>query len=226
MLQPNDRILFQGDSVTDTGREREVAGANAGPAMGRGYALFASAHLLAEQPGAGYQFLNRGISGNNVTELAARWQVDCLDLAPDVLSVLIGVNDSGHAELAASERHVPHDAYEATYRRIIAAARQANPALRLVLCEPFAIKAGPVTDGWIADVRRRGEIVRKLAAELDAVFVPFQQVFDEALELAGPEHWMPDGFHPTVAGHMRMARCWLEHVGVAVGEGIATNEHE
>ena len=218
MLQPNDRILFQGDSITDAGRDRTVTGANQLHGLGRGYALMAGATLLADAPDAGYEVLNRGVSGDRVLELTERWQADCLALEPTVVSLLVGVNDTGHAALTDSERHVPLPAYEKAYRDLL----EALPAhVRLVLGEPFAIKAGPVTDGWIADVRKRAALVREIAREYDAVLVPYQQMFDDALKLAGPEHWMPDGFHPSPAGHMLMARTWLACVQVATPAGAS-----
>ncbi|MEX0886838.1 MAG: GDSL-type esterase/lipase family protein, partial [Phycisphaeraceae bacterium] len=137
---------------------------------------------------------------------------DALALEPTVVSILVGVNDTGHAALADSERHVPLPAYEKAYRGLLDALPE---GARVVLGEPFALKAGPVTDGWIVDVRKRASLVRQLAGEYDAVFVPYQQMFDDALKLAGPDHWMPDGFHPSPAGHMLMARAWLERVHAA-----------
>ena len=95
-IKPGDTILFQGDSITDAGRKRDDSAANSDVAMGRGYAWLAAAQLLIEKPDAGLKIFNRGISGNKVYQLAERWQADCLDLKPNVLSILIGVNDFWH----------------------------------------------------------------------------------------------------------------------------------
>lgn len=209
-LQPRERILLIGDSITDAGRSRDVPHANDRPALGAGYAMLAAAELLAEQPGAALEIFNRGISGNRVTDLAERWRADCLDLRPTLLSVLIGVNDTWHGF-----KHgvgVPLDEYERVYRDLLKQAVAELEPLRLVLCEPFVLRTGQVTDAWFPEFDQRREIVRKLADEFDAIFVPFQAMFDRACEQAPPSYWAGDGVHPTLAGHRRMSRLWVEKV--------------
>ncbi len=211
MFQPDDVVLFQGDSITDAGRARDAKAANDPGALGRGYVYFTAAMLRAKHPGENLRIYNRGISGNKVWQLQERWGPDCLDLKPDVLSILIGVNDTWHGQNDPALR-VPLDKYERVYREILDAARQANPDLRLVLCEPFVLKCGAVTDAWFPEIDQRREIVKRLADEYDAVFVAFQSLFDELAGQAEPTYWLSDGVHPTLAGHMQMAWKWMDAV--------------
>ncbi len=211
MIQPTDTVLFQGDSITDAGRDRGSDAPNDPAALGRGYAHYAAAMLLARRDGDAVRVFNRGVSGNRVTNLRDRWQADCLDLQPDVLSVLIGVNDSWHGVAKGTpENGVPLDEYEAVYRQILDRAKDANPDLRLVLCEPFTAKCGAVMVlDFFPDIDERRGIVKRLAADYGAVFVPFQQVFDDAAQSRPHESLASDGVHPTVAGHMLMAQAWV-----------------
>ncbi|MEX1016017.1 MAG: SGNH/GDSL hydrolase family protein, partial [Phycisphaeraceae bacterium] len=210
MIQPNDIVLFQGDSITDCDRDRTVTEPNHQHALGRGYVFHTAAALLADHPAANLRIYNRGISGNKVTDLADRWQPDCLDLQPTVLSVLIGVNDTWHGTGKGNpDASVPLDTYEQTYRQILTQARDAQPKLRLVLCDPFVLRCGGVTDEWFPEFDQRRALVKKLATEFEAVFVPFQDMYDQALSQAEPAYWAGDGVHPSMAGHALMARTWL-----------------
>ena len=137
-IKPGDTILFQGDSITDAGRKRDVADANWQPALGSGYAWFAASQLLVDSRSANLKIFNRGISGNKVYQLAERWQADCLDLKPNVLSILIGVNDFAHA--LKGDYKGTLEIYENDYRALIkrtkdAASRCAADYLRTVRAE-------------------------------------------------------------------------------------------
>ena len=209
-LNERERILFIGDSITDAGRDRGVDLPNRPDALGRGYTLFTAARLLADHRGDSLEIFNRGISGDRVTEMAGRWQQNCLDLQPTLLSVLIGVNDTWHR--FGARGGVELDEYERVYRDLLTRAGAALEPLRLVLCEPFALRTGQVTDAWFPEFDQRREIVRTLADEFDATFVPFQDVFDRACEEAPASYWAQDGVHPTLAGHQRMSDVWLRAV--------------
>jgi lysophospholipase L1-like esterase len=209
-LRERERILFIGDSITDTGRDRSIEPPNEPGALGCGYALFTAARLLADHCGQQLEIFNRGVGGDRVTEMAARWQHDCIDLQPTLVSVLIGVNDTWHG--FGSRGGVELDEYERSYRDLLTQARTALEPLRLVLCEPFVLRTGQVTEQWFPEFDQRREIVRKLAKEFDAAFVPFQDVFDRACEESPASYWAGDGVHPTLAGHQRMAECWLRTV--------------
>lgn len=187
------RILFQGDSVTDGARGR-----NADPnhILGHGYVFITAARHGAAFPDLKLDFINRGISGNTVLDLEKRWQQDTLDLKPDVLSILIGVNDNMKA--------VPLDQYEKVYDKLITDAKTANPKLKLVLCEPFVKPTGKIEE----DIRKRQEIVARLAEKHGAALVHFQRVFDDAAKRAPADYWVWDYVHPTYRGHQLMADEW------------------
>ena len=194
------RILFQGDSITDGNRGRSL---DPNHILGHGYVFIIAARHGSAFPRLKLEFFNRGVSGNTVLDLEKRWQKDTLDLKPDLLSVLIGVNDNG--------RNVPLDQYEQTYDRLLAQARQANPRLKLVLCEPFGLPVGKHKadwDAWNASLAKRREIVARLAAKYDAALVKFQDAFDQAAKRAPAEHWIWDAVHPTYSGHQVMADAW------------------
>ncbi len=198
------RILFQGDSITDGNRGRSP---DPNHILGHGYAFIIAAKYGAAFAGQNLTFLNRGSSGNTVLDLAKRWQVDTLDLRPDLLSILIGINDNS--------RGVPPDQYEQVYDRLLADTRAANPNVRLVLCAPFGLPVGKRKDGyeaWAASIHEREEIVARLAKKYRAAFVRFQPVFDAACKRAPAEYWIWDGVHPTYSGHQLMADEWVRAV--------------
>ena len=155
--------------------------------------------IIAAKYGAAFpelklDFINRGVSGNTVLDLEKRWQKDTLELKPDVLSILVGVNDGG----------VPLVQYEQVYDKILTQAKTANPRIKLVLCAPFVKPTGKVHE----DIRKRGEIVARLAKKHNAALVQFQPVFDEAAKRAPADYWIWDNVHPTYRGHQLMADEW------------------
>lgn len=205
-------ILFQGDSITDGNRGRNT---DPNHIMGHGYAFSIASRVGADYPEKRYQFYNRGISGNKVNDLEERWQAETLDLKPDVLSILVGVNDSSSV-VFKRDPVIPIEKYEEIYTSLLEQTKAAFPNILFVLCEPFILKGGRVTENWEAyhsDIVKRQAIVRKLAIKYNAVFVGFQEVFDKACEKATAGYWIWDGVHPTVAGHELMAREWLKQVG-------------
>ncbi len=204
-------FLFQGDSITDGARSRNN---DWNHVMGHGYQYIIASKLWYEKPQKGFHFFNRGVSGNKVTDLQARWQKDALELKPDVLSILIGINDA--AAFIGGNNAFSVDAYEKEYRQLLAETKAALPAVQLVLCEPFVLPVGKVADKWDdykRDVQSRQTVVKALSNEHDAVFVSFQQAFDDALSKAPAAYWIWDGIHPMPAGHELMAREWLKQVG-------------
>ena len=217
-ISTNATILFQGDSITDAGRHRDFGGdaipANNAHALGLGYASQIASRLLADYPRHNLQVHNRGISGNRITCLRDRWQEDCLDLKPDVLSILIGVNDTWHGVASGNpENGVNLEAFDAIYRQLLADTQKALPDITLVICEPFTTEAGVVLDmNFHPDIDDRREIVRAIASDFRATLVPFQELFDYLSETAPPAYWAGDGVHPSHAGFEMMARYWLEQV--------------
>lgn len=200
------RILFQGDSITDCGRSRDCSNANT--ALGPGYVNFIAGELLNRMPEKGLQIYNRGISGNRVVDLYARWKIDALNLKPDLISILIGVNDTWHGK--NNDNGVEPERYQKIYRMLLEWTKAELPAVKLVLCQPFVLLTGAVSADWLPEVAQRGEIVKSLAEEFGAVYVPFQEALSAAEKKAPANYWLGDGVHPTVAGHKLMAETWLE----------------
>lgn len=216
MTQNNDIVLFQGDSITDCGRNRAAENNNNDVCgLGQGYAMIAAAELLSRKPSDGLQFFNRGISGNRVVDLCARIKSDIINLKPNVLSILIGVNDTCHEKAHRNGVAVPK--YERVYRELLDEVREGLPEVKFVLCEPFVLRCGVVTEDWVTEIDQRRSVVAKLAQEYGAALIPFQAMFDEAVKKAPPAYWASDGVHPTAAGHWLMANTWLEHVGNGSG---------
>jgi len=207
-------LLFQGDSITDMLWGRNQADRN--HYLGHSYVYLIASRLHTDMPEAQLNFLNRGVSGNTVGDLRARWQKDALDLHPDVLSILVGINDVGRAVRA--NREVDVAAFAADYRSLLVQSRKANPQLKIVLLEPFILPVTRVKDAWDAwsgrvDLLR--PVVAELARDFDAVLIETQAIFNAAAERAAPEHWIWDGVHPLPQGHELIARHWIEAVANA-----------
>jgi lysophospholipase L1-like esterase len=217
-LHPNATILFQGDSITDAGRTKDDADqmppANNIHALGAGYAAKAAGKLLAGYPGHNLQIFNRGISGNRVTDLWNRWQSGFEIIKPDLVSILIGVNDTWHgAAKGTPENGTTPETYERVYRELLDRLKQNFPDVKLVICEPFALECGAVLElNFHPDIEERRERAKKVADDYADVWVPFQQMFDELCHLAPPSHWAADGVHPSPAGHEKMAEFWIQKV--------------
>jgi len=213
-LQAGQTVLFQGDSITDAGRDRENQGAaNDLGALGHGYPMFLTYQLLRDYAQHGLSIYNRGISGHKVPDLSARWQADCIDLKPDLLSILVGVNDIWHKLDGKYDGTVAD--YEEGFARLLQRTRDALPDVTIVVCEPFALRCGAVNDAWFPEMDERRAAAKKVAHEAATLWVPFQSVFDEAVASGSqPEYWAGDGVHPSMAGHSLMAKAWREVVGV------------
>ena len=203
-------ILFQGDSITDCGRVRTVSEPNRANALGTGYPLLIASQLLRERPEANLQIFNRGVSGNTVPDLDARWQADALDLRPDVLSILIGVNDIWHKLNGTYTGTV--EQYESGYGALLERTKSQLPGVRLVVLEPFVLRTGAVTDAWFPEFDARRAVAARVAERSGATFVPLHGLFERLSHQAPPAYWAADGVHPTVAGHGVIARAWLETV--------------
>lgn len=204
-FQKNDIILFQGDSITDCGRNYADASS-----LGVGYALMAGARLGLQYPEKNLTFINRGISGNRAVDLQERWDRDCLELKPTWVSIYIGVNDtwrwfdSGQETTAAE--------FEASYRDLIERTKQSLDA-KLVLVEPFVLPVPEDRKGWRQDLDPKIHVVRELAREYGAVLVPLDGLFAAASVKAEPAFWAGDGVHPSPAGHALIAEAWMKAVG-------------
>ncbi len=209
-IRPGDVVLFQGDSITDAGRKRDD-NANSQPALGNGYAWLAAASLLLDRAADNLMIYNRGVSGNKVYQLDERWDADCLALKPNVVSILIGVNDIWHMLNGHYDGTI--EKYETDYAALLERTKQALPEVRLVVCEPFVLRCGAVTDKWFPEFDGYRASARKVADAAGATFVPFQTMFDAAVKVATPERWAHDGVHPSPDGAAFMAHQWLKSVG-------------
>src|SRR6266536_2877872 len=196
-------VLFQGDSITDAGRNRASTDANSAGALGSGYPLLVASAVLAARPGGALRFYNRGISGNKVPDLQQRWTTDTIDLKPDVLSILVGVNDFWH-KLDHGYTGTVED-YERQYAALLEETRRALPRVRLIVLEPFVLRCGAVDDRWFPEFDQRRAAAEQVAQRAGAAFVPLQRVFDDLARKINPQYWAADGVHPTPAGHAVIA---------------------
>jgi len=209
-LKQNSVILFQGDSITDAGRDKTQAAANNPRAFGDGYPFLIASQLQTRFPGKQLQCYNRGISGNKVPDLDARWQEDCIDLKPTVLSILIGVNDIWH-KLNGNFDGTVQD-YEEGLAALLKRTSEALPETRIVICEPFVLRCGAVNDKWFPEFEKRLAACKRVADAAGTIWVPFQSMFDKATKKHDPSYWAGDGVHPSMAGHGLMARTWMRTV--------------
>lgn len=197
-------ILFQGDSITDSGRSYKD-----NENLGTGYVMIAVAWISAVQPDKNLRFLNRGISGNRIRELKNRWQKDCLDLKPHIVSILIGVND------ALSNRFwkkpTPIENFENDYRSILEQTRDVLGA-QTILLEPFVLHVTKENLKLREILNPKIEVVRNLSKEFNTLLIPLDRIFTEATEKRNSSYWSQDGIHPTLAGHALIAKHWLEKV--------------
>ncbi len=199
-------VLFQGDSVTDNGRSRTRPMANDASALGNGYPLMVSSQVLRTDSESPWQFFNRGVSGNKIPDLDARWDADCLAIKPDILSILIGINDYWHTKTLGYKGTTAE--FELGFIALIDRTKKALPSVRLVIMEPFVLKVGAVDDSWYPAFPERQAIVARIAKTVGAKYVPLQEPFDRAAKSTGPAHWAADGVHPTPAGHALIAERW------------------
>ncbi len=203
-------ILFQGDSITDGNRTRNN---DWNHVMGHGYQFIIASKLWYENPKSNLKFFNRGVSGDKVTDLENRWEKDTLELKPDIISILIGVNDT--MSVVNNQNPQSIETFETSYRNIIQKSKSQLPNVKFIICEPFILENGWVsknTEIWKYEIQKRQKVAKRLAQEFDAIFVPFQQIFIDACRKAPIDYWIWDGVHPMPAGHELMARQWLKVV--------------
>ncbi len=205
VFQPGQRLLFIGDSITDAGRRKEAA------PYGSGYVHLARAFLVARYPELGLDIVNQGIGGNTIRDLDGRWEEDVVRMQPDWLSIKIGINDVWRQVQGRPEHAVLLDEYAATYERLLRRTREATRA-RLVLMEPYIIESNRA-DPFRAIIDRYLPVVHRLARDFDAILIPTQAAFDEALRGQPAAYWASDRVHPNAPGHAVIARAWLRGVG-------------
>jgi acyl-CoA thioesterase I len=209
LLKPNDHILFFGDSITDCGRNRTTdAGADDG--LGTGYVRLAHARLQAQLPSLNLRTTNRGIAGDRVFDLEERLQVDVLDLKPTVVSILIGINDTWRRYDSAKLTSTPEE-FGASYRRILEKLTKELGAT-VILLEPFLLPVPEDRRAWREDLDPRIHVVRDLAVEFGAHYLPLDGLFAQVSARRPASFWLPDGVHPSAAGHGLIADAWVKLV--------------
>jgi len=210
-LNTNDIILFQGDSITDASRKKSDLDANDPSALGSGYAHLAAAELLYKYPSKNLSIYNKGISGNKVYQLADRWEADCLAIKPTVLSILVGVNDFWHTLVNGYQGTL--ETYTNDYKALLKRTLTALPNIKLIIGEPYALKGvKAVDDKWFPAFDGYRQAARDIAAEFNAVFIPYQSIYEKAMKSAPASYWTIDGVHPSVAGTQLMADAWMQTV--------------
>jgi len=211
IISKDDVILFQGDSITDAGRKRDKTNPNQASALGSGYAMIAASGLLYDYPGKNLKVYNRGVSGNKVYQLADRWDKDTFNLKPNVLSILVGVNDFWHTLVNGYKGTIK--TYRDDYKTLLDRTKQTLPDVKLIIGEPYAvIGVKSVDEKWYPAFDEYRKAAREIAASYDAVFIPYQSIYDKAQKLAPGAYWTADGVHPTLAGARLMAHAWMEAV--------------
>ena len=195
IFEENSVILFQGDSITDCSRNREDPSN-----LGDGYVNLITGILSERYSHYNTKIINRGISGDGIRDLQLRWNTDCIDLRPDILSILIGVNDT---------LSTPAGQFEEEYRMLMKRTTRALNS-KIILCEPFLLLEN--NDAYRDDLNPKIEIVHKLSEEFCTLLLPLDKIFSESCSLHPPEYWAPDGVHPTQAGHTLIAKSWIEYV--------------
>lgn len=203
-LRPGDRVLFTGDSVTDAGRDRSDPAS-----LGHGYALIAASLAGARHPELGLEFRNRGVGGDTSASLRDRWESDTIALAPSVVSILVGVNDTWR--WFDSGDRISAEEFEDNLRAILDSTVDRLEA-RIVLVEPFLLAVSPGQHAWRDDLDPRIHAVRRLATEYRARLVPADGILAAAAVRSSAPSLAHDGVHPTPAGHGLLAEAWLAAV--------------
>ncbi|GAB2324753.1 SGNH/GDSL hydrolase family protein [Alkalibacterium sp. m-11] len=207
-INKNDTLLFIGDSITDVGRDRMD-----GKDLGKGFPLMVASHLQSRYPAKRLTVLNRGIGGDSLKDLKRRWEDDCLIINPDIVTLLIGVNDTWRnqndgVELTDEEL----DEFESDYRFLLKSLHQRTDA-RVILMEPFVLPYPKDRVGWRNDLDKRIQIVRKMARDYQSELIPLDGLLNAAGIRDGFSYYTgDDGVHPTVAGHGLIASSWLKSV--------------
>ena len=198
-------FVFQGDSITDAGRSRDND-----DYRGNGYPTLVAARLGADRPGQ-LRFLNRGVSGDRVVDVNARIRRDLINLKPDYISILIGINDVWH-ELETGNG-VEADRFEQVYDMLLSYTIRCLPNVKLMVLEPFVALGRATEKAWDTfrtETALRARAAERVAQKHGAVFVPLQAAFERAFQEAPADFWLIDGVHPTQAGHMLISRTWMD----------------
>jgi lysophospholipase L1-like esterase len=200
-FKQNDLILFTGDSITDCHRNRQDPGL-----LGMGYAGMVAGRLGLNHAELNLRFRNTGISGDRTCDLLARWDADCIDLRPDWVSILVGINNT--LRRYDSLEPTPIEVFAAEYRKLLERVQGETDA-RLVLCSPFLLHTDSAVERMREDLDPKIAVIKQLAEEFDAIWVDFDAAFAAAQQRHIPSYWAGDGVHPSASGHALMADSWI-----------------
>ncbi|MGL4336323.1 MAG: SGNH/GDSL hydrolase family protein [Turicibacter sp.] len=200
----NNIVLFIGDSVTDCNRNR--ADFNC---LGEGYVKLISQYLTLKHPKKNMTVLNRGVSGDRTVDMQRRLKEDCLDLNPQVVSILIGINDTWRRYDCGDETSVI--VFEDTYRQILTQITEQLQA-EIIMCEPFLLPVTSHQEQWREDLNPKIEVVRNLAKEFNATFIPLDELFTDAKVGKSAAYYAADGVHPSSQGHELIANAILSQI--------------
>jgi lysophospholipase L1-like esterase len=212
LIQPNSRLLFIGDSITDCGRKRPIGSGGFDQALGNGYVSLVDAALAAVYPDYAISTINMGINGDTVQDLKYRWTRDVLDLKPDWLSILIGINDVWQQfnQLWQSEGHDPVGSFAQTLDELV---EKVRPSVKgLILMTPYFLEPDPL-EPMRAMMDLYGGAVGEVAARHEALLVDTQADFNPVIDKVDPLQLAMDRVHINLAGHMVLARAFLREVG-------------
>lgn len=195
------KILFQGDSITDAGRNREDY-----HDLGKGYPLYAAKFIREDNPDMDFEFIDLGISGDQTIDLVNRLQADFIDIQPDLVSIHIGINDTWHR--AETRTWLDNNVFEANYRKILTEIKEKTNA-KILIIEQFLL---PVADKefFRVDLNRKIDITRKLAREFADYYIPLDGIMAKACVEKDMYHWSEDGVHPNANGSEYIGRIYAD----------------
>ena len=201
------KIVFYGDSITDAHRDRSVD--HYLSSYGFGYPSFVAGELLSKNPEQ-YEIINRGISGNRIVDLYARIKADVWNLQPDVLSILVGVNDVWHE--INYDNGVELERFDRIYRMMLDDTLKVLPNVKIILCEPFVLDGAATTEKYedFLQVKMYAKAVKQIAEDYNLAFVPLQEILEETAKRTAPEYVLADGVHPAIGGAKLIADEWLK----------------
>lgn len=195
------KILFQGDSITDCGRKRSDI-----TDIGAGYPKYIKQYLDECYPDMTFELINKGCGGHQTKDLVERWQEDAVDLQPDVISILVGVNDTWH-HISECD-WVPNDVFESNYRFLLDEIKKKTNA-KIIIIEQFVLDF-PDMNRFHNDIDEKIRIVRRLAREYADRYIPLDGLFASACIAEPPEYWTEEGVHPTDEGHRLIADYYFD----------------
>lgn len=203
------KLLFQGDSITDAGRNYDNY-----HNLGQGYPKFAAKYIREKYADIDFEFINLGISGNQTLNLMQRLQNDFIDIQPDIVSIMIGINDVWH--YSENKKWLPNDIFEGRYREILKETKKKTNA-QIMIMEPYLI---PIEDKLFfrEDLAPKIEIIRKLSREYADVYLPTDGLLQSAFINDDPLSFAADGVHPTEKGAKYIGKLYVEYISKLIDE--------